>query len=125
MPWQCASRETGRTYIHPFDNQAVMAGQGTIVSELLQQLHAPDLIVASIGGGGLISGIISAAKHLSPKTRVVGVETEKLLTEPAASCSVAALIEGRIAINPGENVVVALCGANVALEDVRRRRACI
>ena len=46
------------------------------------------------------------------------LETEKLLTEPATSCSVAALIEGRIAVRPQENVVVVLCGANIALEKV-------
>ena len=69
------AKETGRAYIHPFDDQAVMAGQGTVVLEFLQQMPAPDLIVASIGGGGLISGIISAAKHFSPLTRVVGAET--------------------------------------------------
>ena len=70
------ARESGRVYIHPFDNPAVMAGQGTSVPELLQELPNPDLIVTSIGGGGLISGIISATKHFSPATRVVGVETE-------------------------------------------------
>jgi threonine dehydratase len=70
------ARESGRTYIHPFDNPAVMAGQGTIVTELLQQLPKPGLIVSSIGGGGLISGILSAVQHFSPRTRVVGVETE-------------------------------------------------
>lgn len=139
----------------------------------------------------MISGIFSAAKHLSPTTRVVGVEaegadstyqswkagrivelpaitsiaetlgarktqpaqfeivsrhvrelgtvsddsatrillevleTEKFLTEPAASGSVAALAEGRIAINPGEDVVVVFCGVNVALENIRRWAACL
>jgi threonine dehydratase len=48
------------------------------------------------------------------------LEKEKLLTEPATSCSVAALVEGRIPIRADENVVVVLCGANVALENVRR-----
>jgi threonine dehydratase len=176
--------ESGRAYIHPFDNPMVMAGQGTIVTELLAQLAEPDLIVASIGGGGLISGILSAIQHYSPGTRVFGVETEgadsmyqsrkagkivelaaitsiaetlgarktektqfeivtqyvtdlvtvsdnaairaliailqeeKLLTEPATSCSVAALMEGKIPVEPGEKVVVALCGANVAHEKV-------
>jgi threonine dehydratase len=47
------------------------------------------------------------------------LEAEKLLTEPATSCSAAALVEGRIPIRPGENIVVVLCGANVALENVR------
>jgi len=176
--------ESGRAYIHPFDDPTVMAGQGTIVTELLSQLPVTDLIVASIGGGGLISGILSAIQHHSPLTRVFGVETEgadsmyqsrkagrivelpaitsiaetlgarrtertqfeivskyvadlvtvpdiaairalvtilqeeKLLTEPATSCSVAALLDGKIPVKPGENVVVVLCGANVAHEEV-------
>ena len=67
--------DSGRAYIHPFDNPMVMAGQGTIVTELLAQLPEPDLIVTSIGGGGLISGILSAVQHYSPSTRVFGVET--------------------------------------------------
>lgn len=178
------AKESGRTYIHPFDNASVMAGQGTLVPEILQQLE-PDLIVASIGGGGLISGILSAVQHFSPSTKVVGVETEgadsmyqsyragrivelpaitsiaetlgarktekfqfetvshyvtdlvtvsdrsaigalleildleKLLTEPAASCSVAALSEGKIPCKAGDNVVVVLCGANIGMDRVR------
>lgn len=177
------AKETGRTYVHPFDNASVMAGQGTLVAEILQQVE-PDLIVASIGGGGLISGILSAVQHFSPTTRVVGVETEgadsmyqsrkagrivelpaitsiaetlgarktekfqfetvcryisdlvtvsdasairslleileleKLLTEPAASCSVAALSEGKIPCKAGDNVVVVLCGANIGMDKV-------
>lgn len=177
------ARESGRTYVHPFDNASVMAGQGTLVAETLQHLN-PDTIVASIGGGGLISGILSAVQHFSPATRVYGVETEgadsmyqsrkagkivelpaitsiaetlgarktekfqfetvtryaadlvtvsdtsaihalleildleKLLTEPAASCSVAALLEGKIPCKPADNVVVVLCGANIAMDKV-------
>lgn len=68
--------EQGKVYIHPFNDVKVMAGQATIVCELLDQLGDIDLIVASIGGGGLISGVLSAVKHFSPRTRVVGVETE-------------------------------------------------
>lgn len=66
----------GKAYIPAFDHLHVMAGQGTIVLELLTQLPKIDVIVVSIGGGGLISGILSAVKHFSPKTRVYGVETE-------------------------------------------------
>jgi len=65
-----------RAYIHPFDNEHVMAGQGTIVAEILEQGPRPDLIVASIGGGGLLSGIASATTWLAPGTRIAGVETE-------------------------------------------------
>jgi threonine dehydratase len=64
-----------QAYIHPFDDLHVMAGQGTMVCELITQVPEIDLIVASIGGGGLISGLLSAVQHFSPGTRVVGVET--------------------------------------------------
>src|SRR5690606_8225294 len=50
--------ESGRTYVHPFDDPFMMAGAGTIVSELVEQMDPPDTIVASIGGGGLIAGVL-------------------------------------------------------------------
>jgi threonine dehydratase len=174
-------QQEGRLYIHPFDDEHVMAGQGTIVAELVQQIDRVDLLVASIGGGGLLSGLISGVHAFTPRTRVIGVETEgadsmfqswragkivelaaitsiaetlgarrtqprqfdiisrhaaslvtvsdeqaisalleildqeKLLTEPATSCSVAALLTGKIPVGADENVVVVLCGANVGL----------
>ncbi|MFN3385204.1 MAG: threonine/serine dehydratase [Candidatus Thermochlorobacter sp.] len=75
LAMQVAQNE-GRAYIPAFDHLQVMAGQGTMVLELIKQLPRVDAIVVSIGGGGLISGIISAVKHFSPATRVYGVETE-------------------------------------------------
>jgi threonine dehydratase len=177
---QQVARDSSRAYIHPFDDLHVMAGQATIGLEIAQQLPSVGCIVASIGGGGLISGIACAARHFLPQARVVGVETEgadsmyrslqagrivelpaitsvaetlgarktrpvqfetvshhvhevivvsdsaaiaalneiadeeKLLSEPAASCSVAALATGKVPIELGENVVVVLCGANVS-----------
>jgi len=66
--------ETGATMIHPYDDVAVMAGQGTCALELLEQAPGLDLVLAPIGGGGLISGTATAMKALSPATRVVGVE---------------------------------------------------
>ncbi|MCS7212551.1 MAG: threonine/serine dehydratase [Chloroherpetonaceae bacterium] len=68
--------QEGKAYIPAFDHLHVMAGQGTIVLELITQLPKIDAIVVSIGGGGLISGIISAVRHFSPHTKVYGVETE-------------------------------------------------
>jgi threonine dehydratase len=65
----------GKAFIHPFNDPNVMAGQATIVVELMQQLPKIDTVIASIGGGGLISGIISATRHFSPTTKVIGVET--------------------------------------------------
>jgi len=178
------ARKDGKAYIHPFNDPKVMAGQATIAMELFEQIKDVDVIVASIGGGGLISGIISAVKHFSPKTRVYGVETkgadsmacswkagkivelpaitsiaesigarrteepqfdiiyhniediavvsdqaaisallellaeDKIVVEPATSCSVAALTSGMIQIKPGERVAVIMCGGNVSPQKV-------
>jgi threonine dehydratase len=62
------------TFIHPFADAAVIAGQGTIAREMLKQSPDIDVIVAGIGGGGLISGIAVAAKAIKPEIRVIGVE---------------------------------------------------
>lgn len=66
--------ETGATLVHPFDNLAVMAGQGTAALELLDEVPDLDLFLAPIGGGGLISGCSTAVKGRRPQARVVGVE---------------------------------------------------
>ena len=66
--------EKGYTFIHPFNDEAVIAGQGTIGLELMEQLPDLDAIVVPIGGGGLISGIAFTVKSLNPKIRVYGVE---------------------------------------------------
>ena len=66
--------ETGATFIHPFDDPDVIAGQGTIGLEVLDQLQNVDAIVCPIGGGGLISGISYAVKHLNPNVKVYGVQ---------------------------------------------------
>lgn len=66
--------ETGRMFIHPYDDEEVIAGQGTIGLEILDDLHDPDFILVPVGGGGLIAGIATAVKALRPVTRVVGVQ---------------------------------------------------
>jgi len=66
----------GRTYVHAFDDERVMAGQGTIGLEILDHLPEVETVVVPIGGGGLISGISTAIKARSPDTRVVGVQAE-------------------------------------------------
>lgn len=66
--------EKGYTFIHPFDDENVIAGQGTIGLELLEQLPDMDAAVVPIGGGGLISGVAFAIKQLNPKIKVYGVQ---------------------------------------------------
>ena len=66
----------GRTFIHPFDDDDVIAGQGTIGLEILDQLPNVDAVIVPIGGGGLISGIAFAIKQLRPECKVYGVQTE-------------------------------------------------
>jgi threonine dehydratase len=70
--------ERGLTFIHPFDDAAVMAGQGTIGLELLEQVPELEAVVVPIGGGGLIGGIACAIKESHPEIRIVGVQTSKL-----------------------------------------------
>ena len=64
----------GQAYIHPFADPAVMAGQGTLALELLEQVPDADVLLVAIGGGGLIAGVATAAKALRPGIRVIGVE---------------------------------------------------
>lgn len=70
------AREHGYTFIHAFDDEAVIAGQGTIGREIADQVPEADLVVVPVGGGGLIGGIAMALKALRPGVRVIGVEAE-------------------------------------------------
>jgi threonine dehydratase len=78
----CADQ--GLTFIHPFDDPDVMAGQGTIGLELLEQVPQLEAVVVPIGGGGLISGIACAIKETRPEIRIVGVQTSRLPSMAAA-----------------------------------------
>ena len=74
----------GMTFIHPFDDASVMAGQGTIALELLEQVSGLEAVVVPIGGGGLIGGIACAIKESRPDIRIVGVQTSRLPSMLAA-----------------------------------------
>jgi len=74
----------GMTFIHPFDDAAVMAGQGTIGLEMLEQVPELEAVVVPIGGGGLIGGIACALKEMRPGIKVVGVQTGRLPSMAAA-----------------------------------------
>ena len=68
--------ETGMTFIHPYDDEQVIAGQGTIGLEILDQLPDLDAVIVPVGGGGLISGVAFAIKSLRPEVKVYGVQAE-------------------------------------------------
>ena len=176
----------GATTIHPFDDPLVVAGQGTFGLEIVEDLPDATDLVVSIGGGGFIGGVATAAKALKPSIRVWGVETEgadamsraiaaghpvkldaitsiaktlgapavsattlamaqkylegvtvvpdaealaaldflleraKVLTEPAASCTLAAAERLRANFGPDRHVVLMLCGGNWSTGDLRR-----
>jgi threonine dehydratase len=73
-----------RTFVHPFDDEHVIAGQGTLGPELLEQLPQLDAAIVPVGGGGLISGVAVALKELRPRIRVIGVQTSSLPSMSAA-----------------------------------------
>ena len=176
----------GWAYIHPFDDPVVIAGQGTIGLEILDDVPQVTDIVVSVGGGGLIGGIATAVRSLKPSVRVWGVETEgadcmskslaagkivtldaitsiartlgapapsemtlsmarsllegvtvvsdaealaalrfllerlKVLTEPAASCTLAAAERLKDQFSKERHVVLVLCGGNLPFEDLAR-----
>jgi threonine dehydratase len=72
------SQQEGLTFVHAFDDDAVIAGQGTLGIELVQQHSDIEVIVVPIGGGGLIGGIACAVKETNPKVRIIGVQTSRL-----------------------------------------------
>lgn len=77
-------KENGATFVHPFNDEDVIAGQGTIALEILEDLPETDAIVVPIGGGGLISGIALTAKALKPDIKIIGVQAEKIASTKAS-----------------------------------------
>lgn len=71
-------KQSGAVFVHPFDDREIIAGQGTIGIEILEDVPDADIIVVPIGGGGLISGIVIAAKHMKPDIKIIGVQTKNL-----------------------------------------------
>jgi threonine ammonia-lyase len=104
--------EDGMTFIHPFDDEVVATGQGTIAMEIIKELPTVDYILVPIGGGGLCAGVSTLAKMLNPKIKVIGVE-------PAgAACMKASLEAGKVtSLNKVETIAdgtaVRTPGANV------------
>jgi threonine dehydratase len=173
------------TYVHPFDDIAVVRGQGTIALEMLDEKPDLEAIVVSVGGGGLISGIGVVARQMKPEIKIFGVETvgcdavtqsfkrghlvtlpaitsiaktlgakqttettlarikavvndmqtvtdqealealyfllekEKILVEPATSCSLAALLQQKFDLSNVTKIGIILCGANVSISELK------
>lgn len=88
------AEETGGTFIHPFDDEQVATGQGTIAMEIFKDLPTVDIILVPIGGGGLATGVSTLAKMLNPNVKVIGVE-------PAgANCLQESLRQGKVVSLP-------------------------
>lgn len=104
-------KEHGYTFVHPFDDELVIAGQGTIGLEILEQLPDVEAVVVPIGGGGLISGVAFAIKTLRPDVKVYGVQAagapsmERSIHEgvPVHLDSVSTIADGIAVKQPGEN----------------------
>ncbi|MGN7387616.1 threonine ammonia-lyase IlvA [Sporosarcina sp. SAFN-015] len=80
-----SAEQEDRIFIHPFDDKDIIAGQGTVAVELMNDIEEPiDFVFASIGGGGLMSGISTYIKNLSPNTKMIGVEPEGASSMKAA-----------------------------------------
>lgn len=107
----------GLTFIHPFDDPEVIAGQGTIGLELVSQGPALDAVIVSVGGGGMISGIASVFKALSPETQIIGVESELYASMAQAMDRCEGPVIGGASI--AEGIAVAKPGV-LTLEHVRR-----
>jgi len=172
---------TGRALVHPYDDPVVIAGQGTVGLEILEDVPDVDVVLVQVGGGGLVSGIVTAVKGLRPGARVVAVEPElspalheslkagrsvtvqadsaadglngpyagencvaicaalgvetalvteeelvegfqflygraKLACELAGAATTAALLAGKVEVEPGSRVVAVVSGGNVAPE---------
>ncbi len=108
--------EQGLTFVHPFDDPAIMAGQGTVALEMLEDAPDLDMIVVPVGGGGLVSGIAVAAKGVNPNIKVVGVQSNRypamycLKTGQTISGGGDTLAEGIAVREPGAITRQVVCG---------------
>lgn len=93
------AKKEGATFVHPFNDEVVATGQGTIAMEIFKELPTVDIILVPIGGGGLAAGVSTLAKLLNPNIKVIGVE-------PAgASCMKASLDVGKVITLPDVNTI--------------------
>jgi threonine dehydratase len=104
-------KQDGLVFVHPYDDEAIIAGQGTLVLEMLEAEPDLDMLVVPVGGGGLISGCAIAAKGVNPDIEVIGVETElypsmrQALAGEAATSGGATIAEGIAVSRPGSRTL--------------------
>lgn len=93
------AEQNGYTFIHPFDDEVVATGQGSIAMEIIKELPTVDMILAPIGGGGLVCGVSTLAKFLNPNIKIIGVE-------PAgANCMQESLRQGKVVGLPSVSTI--------------------
>ena len=102
------AQSRGYILVHPYDDPDVIAGQGTVGMEIMNQHPGPDAVFVPVGGGGLIAGIAAYVKYLRPETRIVGVEAE------GSACLAAALESGRRVRLPLDTLDVFADGVSVS-----------
>ena len=103
----------GATFLHPFDDYEVMAGQGTVALEILSELPTVDTVVVPVGGGGLLSGVAACIKQVNPRVRVVGVQAEGASAayqsfkagKHVTTAGVSTIADGIAVGNPGEHTI--------------------
>lgn len=81
------TQETNSIFVHPFDNKFVIAGQGTIAIEFLEQIPHLDAIIVPLGGGGMCSGITIAAKSINPRIKIIAAEPSKSIVSLTNICN--------------------------------------
>ena len=106
------SEEKGYTFVHPFDDEDIATGQGSIAMEIVQELPTVDYILVPVGGGGLITGVAALAKMLNPKIQVIGVEPAQAASmtmalasgEPVSLDSANTIADGTAVKRVGEKI---------------------
>jgi threonine dehydratase len=104
-------KETGALFVHPFEDPLVMAGQGTIGLEILEDLPNVSTVLVPIGGGGLISGIATAIKENNPRVRIIGVESA-LAPSAHYSLKKGAILETTVSVGLADGICVKRVGEN-------------
>ena len=116
------ARDRGYVLVHPYDDPEVIAGQGTVGMEIMNQHPGPDAVFVPVGGGGLIAGVSAYVKYLRPQTQVIGVEVQ------GSACLAAALKAGRRVRLPFETLDLFADGVSVAQvgrEPFRIAKTCV